>query len=445
MAERRLIMDNGLARGSISLGVVLFAILTMTGTTEANDKLRRAYERVKGVSAQSNKSSGRVVIHAEGESKYKGAKRYKSKHYVIHTKLSQKRVVPIGQHLDRMFVLYEQRFGGLMKGEMSEMVLYLFETERAYQTFLQSKGVITSNSGGMFVYKGNEQFLAAWIGDKPLRDVLSTLQHEGFHQFAWHYLGIELPVWMNEGLAQYFEDAVITGNELSTGLADAHRSRLVREMIAKGRIIPFAEMTRLDNDDWAVMLRTNADKANRLYAQAWSVAYFLIHADNGRYAKSLNRYLTMISRGEDGEEAFKKAFAVSWETLKWRWRVYAKELESHPVNTAVERMKYLAVALKHLHEQKHKIPKTVRELKKLLLRYQFEVTWTINGRKRTIKANDDSLYMYPYQGREEVFELLDASRNDLPPRIIAPGLDPEPMLTWSKGPGGKLVQEIEYK
>ena len=429
------------------LALSLAALMLMSGgrQADANEKLRRAYDRVNGGVVEQSSINGRIVIRAEGVHDKDDAKRFKSRHYLIHTKIKQSQVMPIARHLDRMFVLYQERFGGLMRNDMSKMVLYLFETEKEYQKFLQSKGVITRNSGGMFVYKGNEQFLAVWMGNKPLRDVLSTLQHEGFHQFAWHYLGLELPVWMNEGLAQYFEDAVITGGELRTGLADAHRSRLVREMISQGNIIPFNKMVNLNNQDWARMLREDADGANRLYAQSWSVAYFLIHADNGRYADSLNQYLTMISKGEDGEDAFERAFAVSWEQLRWRWMVYAKKLESHPVNTAVERMKYLAVALKHLHDQRLRIPRNTRELKKLLLRYQFEVTWTINGHKRTIKANDDSLYTYPHMGRTGLFELLEPSRNDLPPRITAPGLEPEPTLTWSRSRDGKLVQEIEYK
>ena len=42
-----------------------------------------------------------------------------------------------------------------------------------------------------------------------------VLAHEGFHQFLGYELGREIPVWLNEGMAQYFEfmlDANQSGN-----------------------------------------------------------------------------------------------------------------------------------------------------------------------------------------------------------------------------------------
>ena len=36
-------------------------------------------------------------------------------------------------------------------------------------------------------------------------------------------------------------------------------------------------------------------------------------------------------------------------------------------------------------------------------------------------------------------------RNDLPPRINAPGLRPEPTLVWKRDPQGALIQDIVFK
>ena len=65
------------------------------------------------------------------------------------------------------------------------------------------------------------------------------LQHEGFHQFAFNHIGEALPTWINEGLAQYFEDAIIVGDKMTTGLANARRVEQVKQALEDGRAMDF--------------------------------------------------------------------------------------------------------------------------------------------------------------------------------------------------------------
>ena len=45
-----------------------------------------------------------------------------------------------------------------------------------------------------------------------------TVQHEGFHQFAHVVIRGDLPIWVNEGLAEYFGEAVFTGDGFVSGV-----------------------------------------------------------------------------------------------------------------------------------------------------------------------------------------------------------------------------------
>jgi len=40
---------------------------------------------------------------------------------------------------------------------------------------------------------------------------------------------------------------------------------------------------------------------------------------------------------------------------------------------------------------------------------------------------------------------LEPARDDLPPRLSAPGLDPTPMLVWSRDDQGKLIQDLVFQ
>ena len=44
-----------------------------------------------------------------------------------------------------------------------------------------------------------------------------VLAHEGFHQFIGYELGQQIPIWLNEGMAQYFETCYIIGSDFYVG------------------------------------------------------------------------------------------------------------------------------------------------------------------------------------------------------------------------------------
>src|SRR5439155_3335058 len=51
----------------------------------------------------------------------------------------------------------------------------------------------------------------------------TVLAHEGFHQFIGYELGRGIPVWLNEGMAQWFESATVRNGRLVTGSVDRRR------------------------------------------------------------------------------------------------------------------------------------------------------------------------------------------------------------------------------
>src|SRR2546426_8860983 len=64
--------------------------------------------------------------------------------------------------------------------------------------------------------KDSNTFYEWVVFDQPT--MWRTLAHEGFHQFLGYELGLQVPVWLNEGMAQYFETSDVVKGRLRTGL-----------------------------------------------------------------------------------------------------------------------------------------------------------------------------------------------------------------------------------
>ncbi len=373
--------------------------------------------------------------------------RYASRHYLIHTDLTKDEVKVFGRHMDAIFEQYRRRFASFERRGDARMPLYLFRQHQDYIDFLDDHGINARNSGGMFFVREHLQGLATWTQGRTRSQTFIVLQHEGFHQFAWRHLGENLPVWVNEGLAQYFEDAIIVGDRMKVGLANARRIELVRHAIRNGRCLDLDELVSVTEEDWGRTLNHDPERAAVLYAQSWSIVYYLVHGENGQQQDNFEQYLAMISGRYDNQRAFKAAFGVrQLMGLEDQWRGFALSHQPDPINTTASRLEFLGVALRFLQERGEPMPDSLDQLRENLQARRFRVTRSSHGLTQEVHASDNDLFGFPRgNGSTGRFLLLAPMRDDLPPRITAPGLSPEPTLVWSRDQEGQLVQEIAFR
>lgn len=372
---------------------------------------------------------------------------FASRFYTIHTNLTREEAKPIGAHMDSVYTEYSRRFAAFRKRPgRGAMPLYLFRTQEQYEAFLGSHGINAANSGGMFFVQRSIQGLATFIQGRSLSAAYAVLQHEGFHQFVYHHMEAGLPIWINEGLAQYFEDGIFTGNQFHVGAAHGRRVNAVKKALEEGTALRFETLLRRTSEEWHKAVVSGSPEAQLQYDQSWSIAYFLIHGDNGKYKVPFEKFLLMVSSNIDSDTAFRNAFGSGDKRpFQLRWEAFAKEAKPDPLNTAIARMNFLSQGLQFLHQNNRPTPATIDELRTALQQVRFRLTRSEPGLVSVYHAEDDSLYAFPLNGNTSPFTLLEPEKDTLPPRIVARGLKPEPTLTWSRDGEDQLASDITFK
>jgi len=376
-----------------------------------------------------------------------------TRHYLIATDLKRQEALYFARYMDFMFGEYEKRFAraghAARSGDHDDepTVLYLISTKKRYQEFLRHFGINAGGSTGMFFVRPEIRGLAAYTHGRPVSATIRTLMHEGFHQFAWSHIGHRLPIWVNEGIAQYFEDGIIVDRRLMLDFNNSRRIATVKHAIEKDTLVDFRTMLEMSSEQWIERLNHDSARASVMYAQAWSMTFFLINGDEGRYRTAFNRYLHLIAAGGDADEAFVEAFGTrNVDAFERRWRDFARDHEPGPVHTTLDRMQFLGVALRYLHEQGQAPPKTIHELRQRLERMRFYATFTREGVEVSYKSSDPELYQFPIaRGRSRVFQILESESRSLPPRVRAAGLRPQPELFWYRDQQGELVQDVKWR
>lgn len=369
----------------------------------------------------------------------------RSRSYEITTTLERDMARQVAVHMDLAHAYYSDRFAGFRSRQLQQHPLHVFATRQGYLDFLATHDINGAGSSGMFFVSRKGSGLATFLEDQGLSGMLRTLRHEGFHQFAHSKIGPNLPQWVNEGMAEYFAEAIVVEGRFTPGHVSPAALQNVQRAVAEDDFIPFEELLNLSTDAWGERVR-NGD-ARLLYDQSWSMVHFLVHADP-RYRAAFESYLAELGRGHDSRRAFNKAFnSPDYAAFERAWKQYVENLEPTPETTAALRLRFLGEGLRLLHERDVAV-ESIDHLQTLLRAGEFRMRISFgHGLSLEMRADEDEHFQPPEprrRGREASLELI-AAEDDLPPRLVVRGLQHTVRLDWQRGGDGEPISEINYE
>jgi hypothetical protein len=239
---------------------------------------------------------------------------HETRYYTIHTDLTPEQAREVEIRMTRMAEEYARRtrdFGGTTPRR--KLPFYLFAKAEDYY----ATGAPRESAGrfdGRVLLAVAEDF-----GPKTWHIV----QHEGFHQFAMASINANLPPWVNEGLAEYFGEAVFTGDGFITGGIPQWRLERIRKRFEQNEFKSLREMMGLSISAW------NSQLSLANYDQAWAMTQFLAHGDNGRYQRAFSAFLAHLGRGQSWQVAWKNTFGDT-RGFEEVWREWWLDLPDHP-------------------------------------------------------------------------------------------------------------------
>jgi Flp pilus assembly protein TadD len=152
--------------------------------------------------------------------------------------------------------------------------IVIFKDAASYFEFLPRRPDGTTDVGvaGYFQPGDDVNYITFAISGEHI-DPLSTAVHEYFHSvLESNFDRTQLPPWINEGLAEYFETVrVESGKNIVVGAQQIEHLRLLR----RSAFIPLAEFFAITSADLKVM---SQERRRLYYAEAWAVVHTLIQS-----------------------------------------------------------------------------------------------------------------------------------------------------------------------
>ncbi len=248
--------------------------------------------------------------------------RYETPYYVIHSDLDRETLREAAARMTAMAEEYHERTKDFGRTIRRRLPFVLFAERADYE----SAGGKPGSSG---MYTGR-----ALLADGSLagsEHFWRVIQHEGFHQFAHTTISSRLPVWVDEGLAEYFAHGVWTGDGFVTGVIPPGRLRKIKAMVRSEKLLPFERMIAMDRDTWSGALNV------RNYDQAWSMVHFLVHADDGKYREAFVGFINDVVRYRSVRRSFARRFGTDLDAFEKRFAEWWAGLGENPTRDLYDR------------------------------------------------------------------------------------------------------------
>jgi hypothetical protein len=156
----------------------------------------------------------------------------------------------------------------------------------------------------------NNEKLFKKVFDERTRRLMQRLYHESFHAYLNNFVyppaDGELPRWLNEGLAQVFEYAILEGDELRVGRLDKDRLARAQMALEKGELVALPELLKSGPKQFVVAHATDQQESDRYYLTSWAVAHYLLCDRRLLGTKAMDGYVAALHRKGDALDAFKE-------------------------------------------------------------------------------------------------------------------------------------------
>ncbi|MFP5227741.1 MAG: tetratricopeptide repeat protein [Acidobacteriota bacterium] len=228
--------------------------------------------------------------------------RIQSPHFTVVTNAGAGRGRHVAGQFERMRWVFASSLPGAANLDPANPIVVIAVKDRKDMEALEpaaylAKGQVTL--GGLFSRSTEENTILVQVdgeGEHPY----SAVYHEYTHLMEGN-AAEWTPLWLNEGLAEFFENTELRDKEVLLGEPSWNQL----QMLQQNRLIPLPVLFRVDATS---PYYHEEQKGGLFYAESWALTHYLEVADFRDHQNRIGKYLALTGRGIDAVAAAEQAF-----------------------------------------------------------------------------------------------------------------------------------------
>jgi tetratricopeptide (TPR) repeat protein len=224
----------------------------------------------------------------------------RSPNFIVVCNAGEKQARKTAIRFEQIRAVFRRELELASKHESPVITILAVKDEDSMKTLLPEYWVKGhAHPAGMFLENMNQYFAAIQL-DAPGSNPYDTIYHEYFHSLTAPYYP-NLPVWVSEGLAEFYGNTQIGDSEVGMGRPDPD---LIAEL-KQGGLMPLDVLFKVDHNS---PYYNEQNKISVFYAESWALTHYLMVGDKSAHRASLQAYVNAMTKGATEEQAATQAF-----------------------------------------------------------------------------------------------------------------------------------------
>ncbi|MDQ7780160.1 MAG: tetratricopeptide repeat protein [Planctomycetota bacterium] len=240
-------------------------------------------------------------------------------HFFIKTDKSEDFATRLAELGEVAYAEFEKFFGARSKGS-PRLKLYAFADFEDYQKYCKDLKQDDKLAAAGFA-PSEPHTACGW--DKCTDDMmfLQTMVHEATHLYFAEKYPVQIPSWLAEGMATYFEGFKRENGAWKFDHVSRMRLTFMMTAIGERKFIPLDEFLSADAGQ---LINSDSSKALVFYSQAWAVFYFFNNTANQGYR---DRFQAVFKKFQNGAAViFTKEIDIDLKALEKELQQFVSHL-----------------------------------------------------------------------------------------------------------------------
>ncbi len=255
----------------------------------------------------------------------------RSKNFTLIGNTSESEIRQVAKRLELFREVFAQIFPNTKLGASVPTTVLLFKSDSSYKPFKPKRdGKTLENVAGYFMPTADINYITLKTELQGI-DPFQVIFHEYVHFLVNNNL-TRVPLWLNEGLAEYYSTFKASDNnqKIRLGLPVEWHLRILQD---RG-LLPLKTLLEVDTRSPHY---SESSKAGIFYAESWAFVHYLMLENNMARRPQLMLFLSRLNTGIPLETNFRQSFQADYAKIEAELNAYIKRFRFPVLDIEVEK------------------------------------------------------------------------------------------------------------